>query len=375
MSELDDFRALVETKLSPSDVPHAASIEQNVPVYHGAVVRELVRDDARAEALRAELAWVFADGPGLVAFSNAFADSDLVDRATAAFRSMIADQHAAGASTGDHFAKPGANDRVWNALEKLAVSEPDVFVDYYANDVIALASSAWLGPHYQITSQINQVNPGGAAQEPHCDYHLGFLSNEQAEQYPMHTHRLSPALTLQGAVAHVDMPIETGPTVYLPYSQRYERGYLSWRRPEFREYFWEHHIQFELRKGDAAFFNPAVFHAAGNNRTADVRRMANLLQINSAFGRSLENIDRERVVNAIYPALLNRHVAGVDVANAVASAAEGYAFPTNLDRDPPIGGLAPASQADIVRHALAERWDAVAVADALRSLRARQATN
>ncbi|MGA0980665.1 MAG: phytanoyl-CoA dioxygenase, partial [Candidatus Nanopelagicales bacterium] len=34
---------------------------------------------------------------------------------------------------------------------------------------------------------------------------------------------------------------------------------------------------------------------------------------------------------------------------------EGYPFPTNLDRDPPVGGLAPPSQADVVRQALAQR--------------------
>ena len=31
------------------------------------------------------------------------------------------------------------------------------------------------------------------------------------------------------------------------------------------------------------FFNPALFHGAGTNRTSDVRRMANLLQISSAL--------------------------------------------------------------------------------------------
>ena len=54
--------------------------------------------------------------------------------------------------------------------------------------------------------------------------------------------------------------------------------------------------------------------------------------------------DRERVVLAIYPELLER---GDDQRAEVAlrSAAEGYPFPTNLDRDPPVGGLAPPSQA------------------------------
>jgi hypothetical protein len=59
-------------------------------------------------------------------------------------------------------------------------------------------------------------------------------------------------------------------------------------------------------------------------------------------------------VLAIYPELLFRSDdPRADI--ALRSAAEGYPFPTNLDRDPPVGGLAPRSQADIVRAALAER--------------------
>ena len=43
--------------------------------------------------------------------------------------------------------------------------------------------------------------------------------------------------------------------------------------------------------------------------------------------------------------------------NVIAASAEGYAFPTNLDRDQPVDGLAPPTQADLVRQALAEGWD------------------
>ena len=179
---------------------------------------------------------------------------------------MIADERAAGGPAGDHFAKAGANDRVWNALEKLAVRDPEAFVDYYANDVIALVSRAWLGPGYQVTSQVNVVRPGGQAQDPHRDYHLGFLENDVVEQYPTHVHLLSPVLTLQGAVAHSDMPVESGPTMYLPYSHQYVPGYLAWRLPEFRTYFEQNYVQLPLAKGDAAFFNPALFHGAGHQR-------------------------------------------------------------------------------------------------------------
>jgi ectoine hydroxylase-related dioxygenase (phytanoyl-CoA dioxygenase family) len=373
--DLETFRALVESKVTAADAPLASAIEQNVPIYDGDMVRRAVESPSAIDALRAEIAHQLLDGPGIVAFSNAFDNHDVVDRATDVFRAIIAEQHAAGMATGDHYAKPGANDRVWNALEKLALAAPEVFVDYYSNDIVATACEAWLGPNYQITSQVNQVNPGGTAQVPHCDYHIGFLSHDQAVQYPLHAHQLSATLTLQGAISHVDMPVETGPTVYLPFSQRYDLGYLSWARPEFRDYFWHHHVQLELRKGDAVFFNPSLFHAAGSNRTTDVYRLANLLQVNSAFGRALENVDRERVVNAVYRPLAARHAAGTDVKNALAAAAEGYAFPTNLDRDPPIGGMAPASQADIVRLALAERWTGAELAIAMTALRVRQATH
>jgi hypothetical protein len=46
-----------------------------------------------------------------------------------------------------------------------------------------------------------------------------------------------------------------------------------------------------------------------------------------------------------------------DLQNVVAAAAEGYAFPTNLDRDKPVGRLTPESQAELVWRALQEDWD------------------
>jgi hypothetical protein len=42
--------------------------------------------------------------------------------------------------------------------------------------------------------------------------------------------------------------------------------------------------------------------------------------------------------------------------NAVAASAEGYAFPTDLDRDPPVDGLAPPTQADLLWQAVDGGW-------------------
>jgi ectoine hydroxylase-related dioxygenase (phytanoyl-CoA dioxygenase family) len=360
LSELDcdfeAFRALVERTTDASKFPNARTVHSNVLIYDAEHVRAGSKTGETRMSVQAELARALLDGPGVVVIEGAF-DPSVVDRTTVIFTALIDEEIAGGKSRGDHFAKPGTNARLWNSLTKLAVRDPDVFVEYFANDILALVAVAWLGPGYQVTSQVNLVNPGGAAQAVHRDYHLGFMSNEQAARFPVHVHQLSPVLTLQGAVAHSDMPVESGPTLYVPYSQKYLPGYLAWRLPKFREYGEEHHVQLPLAKGDAAFFNPALFHAAGHNRSSDIRRMANLLQISSAFGRAMESIDREALVNAVYPALLRRKRAGADddwLANAVAACAEDYAFPTNLDLDVPLDGLAPRSPADIVRQALAD---------------------
>ncbi len=203
------------------------------------------------------------------------------------------------------------------------------------------------------------MNPGGQAQTAHRDYHLGFMPLEPRPVTREHVHRLSQVLTLQGAVAHCDMPVETGPTMYLPHSQKYVPGYLAAGLPDFVEYFAEHYVQLPLRKGDAVFFNPALFHGAGTNRTTDVKRMANLLQVSSAFGRAMETVDRTAAIIALYPTLLARKASGAskaDIVNVVAASAEGYPFPTNLDLDQPVGGLNPETQAELTLRALDSGW-------------------
>jgi ectoine hydroxylase-related dioxygenase (phytanoyl-CoA dioxygenase family) len=166
--------------------------------------------------------------------------------------------------------------------------------------------------------------------------------------------------------------------MYLPHSQKMVSGYVAWRNPVIREYFAENYAQLPLQKGDGAFFNPAVFHAAGTNQTKDIKRMANLMQIGSAFGRTLETVDRQQMSNAIYPTLQKRKADGwsrQSLQNSIAACAEGYAFPTNLDRDPPLKGLAPQSQFDFVWQALESDKSASDLGATLEALSSRQQTD
>ena len=370
--DLQAFKRHIARETRPADVPIAARIERNVPIYAGEAIRAAADDRQARREMMAEWASVMLNGAGIIVLTGAFPDRAAVDAVTKAFFALIADEKASGKAAGDHFAKPGANDRVWNALEKLALREPQAFAAYYANDAVAMASEAWLGTGYQITSQVNCVNPGGAAQSAHRDYHMGFQTAEEIETFPAHAHRLSPMLTLQGAVAHCDMPLESGPTLYLPFSQDYAPGFLAWRKPEFAAFFDANHVQLPLKTGDAVFFNPALFHAAGHNRTSDVRRIANLLQVSSAYGRAMESVDRVKMSKALYPALAG--LSGRARANAIAACAEGYAFPTNLDRDPPIGGLAPKTPARMMAEALEAGWSVEAFAKAADEMAAKRLT-
>ncbi|NWC88473.1 phytanoyl-CoA dioxygenase family protein [Pseudomonas reactans] len=364
---LADFSELCAQQVDIGDYPLCSEVLNNVPIYQARTLRNTDRLTAMNELHR-----LFREGPGVMVVRSAYEDLEVVDRHSQVFEAIFANEAAQGVAA-DHFAKAGSNGRIWNSLQKAALQSPASFVEYYANPLLGLIAEAWLGPSYQVTAQVNVVHPGGQAQQPHRDYHLGFQTNDVVERFPLPLHLLSQYLTLQGAVAHSDMPLETGPTQLLPFSQQYTLGYLAWRRPEFIDYFQQHAVQLPLNKGDLLFFNPALFHAAGTNRTPDRQRMANLLQISSAFGKPMEALDRDRMMLAVYPALLDNTALDAQAVHAViACTADGYSFPTNLDTDPPLKGLAPQTGQQLMQQALDERWPLSDFAAAVAQMRAKR---
>lgn len=365
--DLAEFTALIGQVTRSEQVPHAAAMEKNIPIYDMSNLRSTLEDDRTRRGLMAEWARVLGSGAGVLVLKGAYADTAVLDEATRIYEGIIAEEKQGTGGAGDHFAAAGANDRIWNALQKLCEASPEAFLNYFANTAIAAVCEAWLGPNYQMTAQVNLVHPGGAAQQAHRDYHLGFQTAEVSASYPAHVHDVSPILTLQGAVAHCDMPLDSGPTKLLPFSQAYRPGYAAWRRDDFRALFEERHVQLPLAKGDAVFFSPALFHAAGANTSHDIHRFANLLQVSSAFGRAMETVDRDKMCKLLYPHALQARQDGrlnaAELSAAIAATAEGYSFPTNLDRDPPTNGLAPETQAAFFRRALTVGVEEPAFAD------------
>ncbi|KAG9643609.1 PhyH-domain-containing protein, partial [Aureobasidium melanogenum] len=280
--------------VSKKDYQLAYDVQKNIPIYD---LAKHDLDKTAANILQDEWYEILANGPGVFVVQNMYQDQSVLDATNAAFRQII--EREKSNAKGDHFGH-GKNERIWNSFSKHGLQDPKSFVQYYSNPWLARVCEAWLGQQYRVTAQTNIVKPGGAAQVSHRDYHLGFQTAEGCSRFPKGMQYASQFLTLQGAVAQSDMPLESGPTRFLPFSQKLDSGYMAYRQPEFDQYFNEHWVSLPLKKGDGVFFNPALHHAAGNN-TSDVDRSANLLQISSAFGKPMEQIDAIPLVKTCWP--------------------------------------------------------------------------
>jgi len=330
--DYDDLAKICSQKTLQEDYPFADSVSNNVVIYDANYLETFIGDSENELRLKTELHQVLEGGPGVFVIRNLYRH-DAIDQSNNIFEKIVESE---GNTSNDHFAS-GTNTRIWNAFQKVALEDPNAFISYYSNNLLKLVAESWCGPNSQMTAQVNIVRPGGEMQKPHRDYHLGFQENQVVELFPISAHRLSNYLTLQGGVAHTDMPLASGPTMVLPYSQQYELGYLAWRDNTCTNFFNDNAVQNQMNKGDGIFFNPALLHGAGSNTTKDFHRIGNLLQISSPFGKTMERIDYLKIINRIYPLLLehsiNKTLSEKLIENVLVCATDGYAFPTNLDND------------------------------------------
>ena len=367
---LTDFKTLT-TESRLINYPLASSIIKNVPIYDLSAFSSYTSE--QLSALQDEWYHILLHGPGVFATKHMYTDMRLLDKVNDVFSLIISDEAKESGKKGDHFATSGSNSRIWNSFDKHCRTDHRSFVEYYSNPWLSLISSAWLGPHHRLTAQVNIVRPGGAAQISHRDYHLGFQSASACAQYPKAMQVASQFLTLQGAIAHSDMPLESGPTRLLPFSQKFEEGYMAYRLKEFQDYFLEAYVSVPLETGDGLFFNPALFHAAGENTSADIQRSANLLQISSAFGKPMESIDTLPLAFMTWEVLVERYKRegmSEGVKTYIGNVAEGYPFPTNLDRRvPETAGMAPESEQDLLVKGLREGWDKGILQSEIKDLR------
>ncbi|EKV09429.1 Phytanoyl-CoA dioxygenase family protein [Penicillium digitatum PHI26] len=284
---------------SPSskiNLPLACEVQSHIPVYDLIALESTGLTSYLINRLQDEWHHILHTGPGIYVLPTIYAPtkySTTPNTTTTAFNTIIPREAAQSNKKGHHFAK---------SFSKHALQDPSSFIDYYSNPWLAAVAESWLGLAYRVTAQVNAVHSGGTAQETHRDYHLGFQEEVSCRRYPAATQVTSQFLTLRGAVAHTDMPVASGPTRFLHFSQTY--------KPEYWAFFQDKYVVFPLNFGNGLFFNPALFHAAGANqidtRERGLRRVANLLQINSAFGKPMETVDSVPLVKATWDLLVAR---------------------------------------------------------------------
>lgn len=375
---LTEFITLTQQVTAKSTYPLSRRIERNIPVYECEDFD--VNDADRIDALQDELYHNLTSGPGVYVLKRFFSDTSTITAANNAFEAIIRDELAkTGEKKGDHFARASANSRIWNSFSKHAAQDAESFAAYFCNPWFRIVGESYLGPLYKITTQVNVVRAGGKAQMPHRDYHLGFQFDADVIAWPKAVHAMSALLTLQGAVAHTDMPLASGPTRLLPYSQTFGDGFRAYRSREFIDYFEDNYVAMALEQGDAVFFNPALFHAAGENNTAGFDRCANLVQVSSAFGKTMESIDTLPLIEKTYDVLQAKYAAegmSGEVDAFIRAVAEGYPFPTNLDCRPPgPGKMAPESEQDILRRMVSAEKSKEEVMEELTSMRQASSAN
>ena len=129
---------------------------------------------------------------------------------------------------------------------------------------------------------------------------LSALGHQEIRRFPLINQMAAQLLTLQGAIAHTDMPLQCGPTRFGLFTQQFQKGYMVLENPKYIDHVAGCMAQLPLEKGDAVFFNPACLHQPGMNETSSPR-VANLLQVSACWGTPMEKINKLDMTKSVWP--------------------------------------------------------------------------
>ena len=88
--DLSTFETLIDRTTDVAGLPHAAEIAHNVPTYDVAALRDGLNVKGTRRQIMAEWAHVLRSGAGIIVLRNAYADTAVLDKATAVYESIIA---------------------------------------------------------------------------------------------------------------------------------------------------------------------------------------------------------------------------------------------------------------------------------------------
>ena len=87
--DLSDFKKVIDQTVLPTDVPNAAEIEKNVPIYDMNVLSSSLHDPMQKNSLMTEWAWVLKENAGAIVLRNAYSDTSVIDQATKIYEEII----------------------------------------------------------------------------------------------------------------------------------------------------------------------------------------------------------------------------------------------------------------------------------------------
>ena len=114
---IEALDAICSKTTNLEDFPFAAVVEHKILIYEGGTFRQTLDDPEKEAALKIELCRGLNDGPGVFVVKDAYPDTKVIDRSTAIFGEIVAEERAAGLGKGDHF---GKNERIWNTIQRAA---------------------------------------------------------------------------------------------------------------------------------------------------------------------------------------------------------------------------------------------------------------
>ena len=83
--DLSMFEALIDQTTDLVSLPHAAEVQHNVPIYDVAALRDALNVKGTRRQIMAEWAHVLKSGAGIIVLRGAYADTAVLDDATAVY--------------------------------------------------------------------------------------------------------------------------------------------------------------------------------------------------------------------------------------------------------------------------------------------------
>ena len=117
---IDHFLTLISEKIDPSSLKFAENLEHNIPIYSNHSVVSSLANPLTRRQLMTEWASVISELSGALVVKGAISDLQMLEQVTELFNEIVIKEKAEN-SGGDHFGEKGANDRVWNSLQKLCI--------------------------------------------------------------------------------------------------------------------------------------------------------------------------------------------------------------------------------------------------------------